>query len=45
VLRHVDDLPVPQVAAHLGRTVHATEALLSRAWTAFRRAYEEGCHE
>ena len=45
VLRHVDDLPVPQVAAHLGRTVHATEALLSRARTAFRRVYEEGCHE
>ena len=45
VLRHVDDLPVPQVAAALGRTVHATEALLSRARTAFRRAYEEVCHD
>lgn len=41
VLRHVDDLPVPQVAAALGRTVHATEALLSRARSAFRREYEE----
>jgi RNA polymerase sigma-70 factor (ECF subfamily) len=45
VLRHVDDLPVPQVAAALGRTVHATEALLSRARTAFRRAYEEVGHD
>ncbi|MBB3083530.1 RNA polymerase sigma factor [Geodermatophilus sabuli] len=39
-LRYVDDLPVPRVAALLGRTVHATEALLVRARTAFRRAYE-----
>lgn len=44
VLRHVDDLPVPEVAAHLGRTVHATEALLSRARSAYRRVYEEVCH-
>ena len=42
VLRHVDGLPVPEVAAHLGRTLHATEALLSRARRAFRSAYEEG---
>jgi RNA polymerase sigma-70 factor (ECF subfamily) len=40
-LRYVDDLPVPQVADVLGRTVHATEALLVRARTAFRAAYEE----
>lgn len=40
-LRYVDDLPVAQVAAHLERTVHATEALLVRARTAFRRAYGE----
>jgi RNA polymerase sigma-70 factor (ECF subfamily) len=39
-LRYLDDLPVPRVAALLGRTVHATEALLVRARTAFRRAYE-----
>jgi RNA polymerase sigma-70 factor (ECF subfamily) len=43
VLRLVDDLPVPQVAAALGRTLHATEALLSRARSAFRRSYEEVC--
>jgi RNA polymerase sigma-70 factor, ECF subfamily len=43
-LRYLDDLPVPEVAAHLARTVHATEALLVRARSAFRRAYtdEEG---
>lgn len=40
-LRYVDGLPVPEVAAHLERTVHATEALLVRARAAFRRAYPE----
>jgi RNA polymerase sigma-70 factor (ECF subfamily) len=39
-LRYLDDLPVPQVADLLGRTMHATEALLVRARTAFRRDYE-----
>ncbi|HZB20149.1 MAG TPA: RNA polymerase sigma factor [Blastococcus sp.] len=39
-LRYLDDLPVPRVAALLGRTLHATEALLVRARTAFRRTYE-----
>jgi RNA polymerase sigma-70 factor (ECF subfamily) len=38
-LRYVDDLPVAEVAALLGRTLHATEALLVRARTAFRAAY------
>jgi RNA polymerase sigma-70 factor (ECF subfamily) len=41
VLRYFDDLPVPQVAAELGRTRHATEALISRARTAFRSEYEQ----
>ncbi|MDN5749361.1 MAG: sigma-70 family RNA polymerase sigma factor [Pseudonocardia sp.] len=41
-LRYLDGLPVPEVARTLGRTVHATEALLTRARTAFRRAYREG---
>jgi RNA polymerase sigma-70 factor (ECF subfamily) len=43
-LRYLDGLPVGEVAAHLGRTVHATEALLVRARNAFRRVYagEEG---
>jgi RNA polymerase sigma-70 factor (ECF subfamily) len=40
-LRYLDDLPVPSVAAHLSRSVHATEALLARARGAFRRAYVE----
>lgn len=40
-LRYLDGLGVPDVAEHLGRTVHATEALLVRARSAFRRAYEE----
>ncbi len=41
-LRYVDELSVPEVADHLGRTVHATEALLVRARAAFRTAYEGG---
>jgi RNA polymerase sigma-70 factor (ECF subfamily) len=44
-LRYMDGLSVPEVAQHLGRTVHATEALLVRARTAFRRAYEETCDD
>ena len=39
-LRYADGLPVPEVADHLGRTVHATEALLVRARRAFRARYE-----
>jgi RNA polymerase sigma-70 factor (ECF subfamily) len=38
-LRYTDDLPVPEVAHHLDRTLHATEALLVRARAAFRREY------
>ena len=43
-LRYVDDLPVSQVAGLLGRTVHATEALLVRARHEFRAIHdrEEG---
>lgn len=40
-LRHVDGLSVPEVATHLGRTVHATEALLVRARASFRIRYED----
>ena len=40
-LRYLDGLPVPEVAELLGRTVHATEALLVRARAAFRRRYDE----
>jgi RNA polymerase sigma-70 factor (ECF subfamily) len=41
-LRYLDGLPVPEVAATLDRTVHATEALLVRARRAFRTIYAEG---
>lgn len=40
-LRYLDGLPVPEVAGHLGRSVHATEALLVGARSALRRVYEE----
>ncbi len=39
-LRHLDGLPVAEVAEHLGRTYGATEVLLVRARQAFRQAYE-----
>jgi RNA polymerase sigma-70 factor (ECF subfamily) len=38
-LRYVDGLRVADVAAHLGRSVHATETLLVRAKAALRRSY------
>jgi len=44
-LRYLDGLPVPEVAGCLGRTVHATEALLVRARAAFRRCYREEAHD
>jgi RNA polymerase sigma-70 factor (ECF subfamily) len=40
-LRYLDGLPVADVAAHLRRSVQATEALLTRAKAAFRKAYDE----
>lgn len=39
-LRYLDGLPVAQVAAHLDRTLQATETLLTRSKAAFRRAYD-----
>lgn len=39
-LRYFDGLAVPEVAAHLGRTVEATETLLVRARRRFRTVYE-----
>ena len=41
-LRYLDGLSVPEVAHHLDRTVHATEALLVRARNVFRVAYARG---
>ena len=40
-LRHVDGLSVPDVAATLGRSVHATETLLARARQTFRLRYRD----
>lgn len=42
VLRYMDDCSVGECAELLGRTVHATEALLVRAKRAFRKEYPEG---
>ncbi|WP_080696668.1 RNA polymerase sigma factor [Mycobacterium asiaticum] len=42
VLRYMDDCSVGECAELLGRTVHATEALLIRAKKAFRKEYPEG---
>ena len=41
-LRYLDDRSVPECAEAIGRTVHATEALLVRARRAFRTSYPEG---
>jgi RNA polymerase sigma-70 factor, ECF subfamily len=40
-LRYMDDCSVPECAELIGRTVHATEALLVRARRAFRHHYPE----
>ncbi|OBJ60745.1 RNA polymerase sigma factor [Mycobacterium sp. 1423905.2] len=42
VLRYMDDCTVDECAALIGRSVHATEALLVRARKAFRQQYPEG---
>ena len=41
-LRYLDGLPVADVAAHLGRSLHATETLLARSRAALRTVYQEG---
>ncbi|TFV58244.1 sigma-70 family RNA polymerase sigma factor [Mycobacterium sp. PS03-16] len=41
-LRYLDGCSVPECADLIGRTVHATEALLVRARRAFRAHYPEG---
>jgi RNA polymerase sigma-70 factor (ECF subfamily) len=40
-LRYLDDRSVPECAEVIGRTVHATEALLVRARRAFRSQYPD----
>jgi RNA polymerase sigma-70 factor (ECF subfamily) len=42
VLRYMDNCSVPECAQLIGRTVHATEALLVRARRAFKQHYPEG---
>jgi RNA polymerase sigma-70 factor, ECF subfamily len=42
VLRYMDDCSVGECAELIGRTVHATEALLVRARRAFKKQYPEG---
>jgi RNA polymerase sigma-70 factor (ECF subfamily) len=44
-LRYLDDLTVREVARLLGRTEHATEALLVRARQRFRSAYDVSVEE
>jgi RNA polymerase sigma-70 factor, ECF subfamily len=39
-LRYLDGLSVPEVAAALRRSIHATESLLARGRESFRRAFE-----
>jgi RNA polymerase sigma-70 factor (ECF subfamily) len=41
VLRYLDGLPVPEVAAQLGKSIHATESLIMRGKQSFRRAFME----
>ena len=41
VLRYLDHLPVPEIAAALGRSPHAVESLLARGRISFKRAYRE----
>lgn len=40
-LRYVDGLAVHEIAAIIGRSIHATETLLVRARAAFRARYDE----
>jgi RNA polymerase sigma-70 factor (ECF subfamily) len=44
VLRYVDDLPVPDVAATIGRDVTATNSLLARARAELRRTHRRTSH-
>ena len=41
VLRYVDDLPLDEVATHLGKSAAATESLLARARRRLAESYEE----
>jgi len=45
MLRYVDDLPVPSVAAGIGRNLTATNSLLSRARAELRHHPRSNCHD
>ena len=45
MLRYLDDLPVPEVARALGRSVHATESLLARGRSGLKRRYQDRDHD
>ncbi|HET8778118.1 MAG TPA: sigma-70 family RNA polymerase sigma factor [Candidatus Limnocylindria bacterium] len=44
LFRHLDGMPVREVAAAIGRSEKATESLLARARESFRRAYGDRTH-
>lgn len=44
-LRYIDDLSVAEVAAILGKSLHATESILARARATFKRHYVEPADE
>jgi RNA polymerase sigma-70 factor (ECF subfamily) len=45
VIRYLDGMSVPEVAASVGRSVDATESLLARGRISFRRALQEVEHD
>lgn len=45
MIRYLDGMSVPEVAAAIGRSVDATESLLARGRTSFRRALQEVEHD
>ncbi|MFN8589889.1 MAG: sigma-70 region 4 domain-containing protein [Thermomicrobiales bacterium] len=45
LLRYLDGLSVPEVAAALGRSVSAAESLLARARVTFRRSFQEAADD
>ncbi len=42
VLKYLDDLPVPEIAKAMHKSIHAVESLLARGRESFKRFYLEG---
>ena len=42
VLKYLDDLPVPEIAKAMHKSIHAVESLLARGRESFKRFYVEG---